>query len=62
VSSTKLFNTSCVCITGLVSALGQCSNGLERIMHLPIALSRPRLLQHRPRELIKPHNAHTTGI
>ena len=26
-------STSFVCITGLISALGQCSNGLERIMH-----------------------------
>jgi len=27
-------DTSFVCITGLVSALGQCSNGLGWIMHL----------------------------
>ena len=26
-----------MCITGLVSALGQCSDGLEWIMHLPSA-------------------------
>jgi len=41
-------NTSFVCITGLVSSLGQCSNGLERIMHSPSAraLSRPRPLLH----------------
>ena len=40
-------------ITGLVSALGQCSNGLERIMHSPSAraLSRPQPLLHRPRAL-----------
>jgi len=33
---------------GLVSALGQCSNGLERIMHSPSAhaLSCPRPLLH----------------
>ena len=45
-------------------ALGQCSNGLERLMHSPSAraLSRPRPLLHRPRALIKPRNAHTTGI
>ena len=49
---------------GLVSALGQCSNGLEWLMYSPSAraLSRPRLLLHRPRALIKPRNAHTTGI
>jgi len=57
-------NTSFMCITGLVSALGQCSNGLEWLMHSPSAhvLSHPRLLLHRPRALIKPRNAHTTGI
>ena len=49
---------------GLVSALGQCSNGLERIMHSPSAraLSRPRPLLHCPGALIKSRNAHTTGI
>jgi len=49
---------------GLVSALGQFSNGLERLMHSPSAhaLSRPQLLLHRPRALIKPHSTHTTGI
>jgi len=57
-------NTSFVCITGLVSALRQCSNGLEWIMHSPSAraLSHPRLLLHRLRALIKSCNAHTTGI
>jgi len=37
-------DTSFVCITGLVGALGQCSNGLERILHSPSAraLSHPR--------------------
>jgi len=57
-------NTSFVCITGLVSTLGQCSNSLERIMHWPSAhaLSHPWPLPHRPRALIKPRNAHTTGI
>ena len=56
-------NTSFVCITGLVSALGQCSNGPKWIMHSPsaCALSRPWLLLHRPRALIKPCNAHTTA-
>jgi len=41
---------------GLVSALGQCSNGLEWLMHLPSAhaLSRPRPLLHCPRVLINP--------
>jgi len=64
VSSTKLFKFQFVCITGLVSALGQCSNGLKRIMHSPLAraLSRPRTLLHRPRAQIKSRNAHTTGI
>jgi len=49
---------------GLVSALGQCSNGLEQLMHSPSAraLSRPQPLLHRPHALIKPRNAHTTGI
>ena len=48
----------------LVSARGQCSNGLERIMHSPSAraLSRPQPLLHRPRALIKSRNAHTTGM
>jgi len=57
-------NTSFVCITGLVSALGQCSNGLERIMHSPSAhaLSRPQPLLHHPHALIKSRNTHTTGI
>ena len=32
-------DTSSVCITGLVSALGQCSNCLEWIMHSPLALA-----------------------
>jgi len=54
-------NTSFVCITGLVSALWRCSNGLDQIMHSPLAhaLSWPRPLLHRPRALIKPRNAHT---
>ena len=49
---------------GLVSALRQCSNGLERVMHSPSAraLSRPRPLLYHPRALIKPRNAQTTGI
>jgi len=44
----------------LVNALGQCSNGLKRIMHLPsaCALSHPQPLLHHPRALIKPRNAH----
>jgi len=48
-----------VCITGLVSALGQCSNGLRWIMHslLAHALSHPQPLLHCPRAL-KPCNAH----
>ena len=48
-------NTSFVCITGLVSALRQCSNGLERIVHSPSAraLSHPWPLLHRPRALIQ---------
>jgi len=48
-------DTSFVCTTGLVSALGQCGNGLEQLMHLPSSLSHPRAL-------IKPRNAQTTGI
>jgi len=60
-------NTSFVCIMGLVSALGQCSNGLERIMHSPLRIgsciiSPLTVLLHHPRALIKPPNAHTTGI
>jgi len=57
-------NTSFVCITGLVSALGRCSNGLERIMHSPSAraLPRPWPLLHHPRAQIQFRNAHTTGI
>ena len=44
--------------TGLVSALGQCSNGLAQIMHSPSAnaLSCPWPLLHCPHAL-KPHNA-----
>ena len=47
-----------------VRALGQCSNGLKQLMHSPSAraLSCPQLFVHHPRALIKPHNAHTTGI
>jgi len=41
-------------------ALGQCSNGLERIMHSPPA--RALSVTTSPRALIKPRNAHTTGI
>jgi len=57
-------NTSFVCIVGLVSALGKCSNGLEWLMHSPSAraLSCPWPLLHRPCALIKPCNALTTGI
>ena len=54
-------NTSFVCITGLVSALGQCSKGLEWLVHSPSAHRHLPLLHH-PRALIKPRNAHTTGI
>ena len=63
-SSTELFKYQFCVHTGLVSALRQCSNGLEWIMHWPLAhaLSRPRALLHRPRALIIPHNAHTNGI
>ena len=52
-----------MCITGLVSALWQCSNSLGQIMHSPLAraLSRPQPLLHCPRAL-KPRNAHKTGI
>ena len=62
---TQLLKAPVLCaLRGLISALGQCSNGLERLMHSPSAraLSHPRPLLHRPRALIKPRNAHTTGI
>ena len=49
-------NTSYACITGLVSALGQCSNGLERLMHSPSA--RALTVTTSPSCT---HNAHTTG-
>ena len=50
-------NASFGCITGLVSALGQCSNCLEQLMHSHLA----RALSC-PCALINPHDAHTTGI
>ena len=59
-SNTKLFKYQ-FCVQYGLSALMQCNNSLEWIMHSPSAhaLSHPRPLLHHPRALIKPHNAHT---
>jgi len=63
VSSTKLFKYQ-FCVHYGLSALGQCINSIEPIIHSPSAraLSHPRPLLYHPRALIKSHTAHTSGI
>jgi len=50
-------NTSFVSITGLISVLGQCCNGLERIMHSPSARALSRLSTVTPPSCTKPRTA-----